>query len=61
MNYKTTTEAAKILDLAKRTICKWALKLGFPLMGRDYLLTDEQMKLIDAKVKRNMGRPRKNG
>ena len=57
-NMVTTREASGILNLAWRTVKKWCKKLGFPKWGRDYLLTSEQMKLINENVKRGRGRPR---
>jgi len=55
----TTTEAARQLGLARRTVQKWCAALAFARVGRDYLLTEDQVAQIRGVAHDKRGRPRK--
>ena len=56
----TTTQAAEMLGIARRTVQKWCAELGFERQGRDYLLTDDQLAQIRAVAQDAPGRPKKD-
>ena len=56
----TTMEAAQILGIARRTVQKWCAELDFERVGRDYLLTDDQLAQIRAVAQDAPGRPRQS-
>ena len=58
MMYTTRQVAAK-LNLSPRTVQKWCGVLGFPLLGGNYVLDDEQVKRIAAAAHDRPGRPKK--
>ena len=55
---KTTNEAAAALGLARRTVQKWCAALAFERVGRDYLLTEEQVEQIRTVAQAKRGRPK---
>lgn len=56
----TTAEAARKLNLARRTVQKWCVELGFTKQGRDYLLDEEQVEQIRIVAQGAPGRPKKS-
>lgn len=58
MRLYTTTEAARTLGLARRTVQRWCAVLGFALTGRDYVLTDQELDQIRKMAQDKPGRPR---
>ena len=57
----STAAVAKLLGLARRTVQKWCLVLGFEKEGRDYRLTSRQVEQIRGVCHDKPGRPRKDG
>jgi len=47
---KTSTEVAQELGLTRRRIQQACQRLGIPKVGRDYVLTDEQIELIRSRI-----------
>lgn len=58
MRLYTTTEAARALGLARRTVQRWCAVLDFALTGRDYVLTDQELGQIRKMAQDKPGRPR---
>lgn len=55
----STYEVAGMLGLGIRMVQLHCVKLGFPKIGRDYLLTDEQVTLMEDRVLAHpVGRPK---
>lgn len=54
----TTSEVARALGISRRTVQEWCLKLGIRPLGRDYLLTDDELERIRAVKHDKPGRPR---
>ena len=53
----TTKHAAKLLGSSIRTVQRWCKKLGYPREGRDWLLTDDQVEQLRARVQPGPGNP----
>jgi len=58
---KTSVEVAEELQVTPRTIQRWCAALGFKKVGRDYILTPDQVKLIKERYYPGPGRPPKDG
>ena len=56
----TTREAAAALGLSRRTVQNWCSKLGHRPIGRDYVLTEDELEAIRAVKRDAPGRPPKN-
>lgn len=56
---KTTTEVARELGLASITIQRWCQALDYQKIGRDYLLTGNQIEQLKAVSHNKIGRPGK--
>ena len=52
----TTEQAGRILGIYPRTVRYWCAKLRITKRGRDHLLTSEQVREIDQKAPRKVGR-----
>lgn len=48
----TTQQVAEILGIGRSTVTYYACRLGFERSGRDYILTDEQVGQIRARLVR---------
>ena len=55
----TVSEAAATLGIGHSTVTLWCRKLGYERIGRDWLLTDEQVLEIGERAQDGPGRPRK--
>jgi len=55
---QTTTQAARELGIARRTVQKWCAILGFERVGRDYVLTVAQVQQIAERAHDKPGRPK---
>lgn len=53
----TTTEAARRLGLARRTILKWCAELGVEKHGPAYIIDDEALGRIGEVAQDRRGRP----
>jgi len=47
---KTTTEVAKLLGLSRRRVQQAAVSLGVEKLGRDYVLTDADIKRVRERI-----------
>ena len=54
----TAAQAAVRLGIAQRTVQKWCRELGLRKVGRDYVLTDEDVRRIAEHAQDGPGRPR---
>lgn len=52
-------QAAEALGIAERTVRRWCAELGFKKLGRDWLLTADQVEQVRAHAQDGPGRPRK--
>lgn len=53
------SNAAAMLNIGYSTVTLWCRKLGYERIGRDWLLTDEQVREIGKRVQDGPGRPRR--
>ena len=55
----TTNDLAEQTGNARITIQKWCERLRFAKIGRDYILTDEEVSLIKSRIQSKRGRPKR--
>ncbi len=55
---KTSQQVSRELSVTDRTIRRWCVRLGFSKVGRDYILTDGQVMMIQDLCQPKRGRPR---
>ena len=53
----TTSQAASIIGCATRSVCRWCDALGYHRLGRDYILSEEQLADVKSHVQSRRGRP----
>jgi hypothetical protein len=56
----TTSDAADMLKIARRTVTKWCALLGMEKVGRDYILTMDELRAIKRNCYMKRGRPKKD-
>ena len=56
----TTQQAADRLGISRRTVQNWCKILGIEPTGRDYILTESQVKQIASRSQDHPGRPKKD-